>query len=171
MKLYYKDKLKIIEMYEIGITQVSISKQYEVSISTIERIVSLYNKHGFKYLRDKSKNSRYTAEFKLELVQRVLSGESKSFVGLEYGINAGTIYAWCERYNDLGYNGLKQDLRGAHMSKKPKPTDLTKPATNEDEIKRLEEENEQLKMEIDLLKKLNALVRQRKEQPNKKKLK
>src|SRR5690554_3720392 len=140
MKLYYKDKLNIIEMYENGITQASISKQYEVSISTIERIIRLYKKHGFKYLRDKTKNTRHTAEFKLELVQRVLSGESKSFVGLEYGINAGTIYAWCSRYNDLGYNGLKQDLRSTHMSKKPKPTDLTKPATNEDEIKRLEED-------------------------------
>ena len=56
----------------MGITQVSISKQYEVSISTIERIVNLYNKHGFKYLRDKSKNSRYTAEFKLELMLKLL---------------------------------------------------------------------------------------------------
>lgn len=158
-------------MYENGITQASISKHYEVNISTIEHIIRLYNKHGFKYLRDKTKNTRHTAEFKLDLVQRVLSGESKRFVGLEYGINVGTIHAWCKRYNDLGYNGLKQDLRGAHMSKKPKSTDLTKPVTNEDKIKRLEEENEQLKMEIDLLKKLNALVRQRKEQPKTKKLK
>ena len=169
MKLSYKDKLKIIEMYENEVTQVSIALQYEVSLGTVERIIRLYREHGFKYIRDKKGNTKYTPEFKLKLVQRVLVGESKSAVGSEYGINAGTIYAWCKKYDDLGYNGLKQDSRGAHMSKKPKTATPTKLLTTENNVKRLEEENKQLKMELDLLKKLNALVRQRKEQPDKKK--
>ncbi len=169
MKLNYKDKLKIIEMYEEGITQKTISKQYDVDYSTIKKIIRLYREHGFKYIRDKKGNTKYDPKFKLELVQRVLSGESKSAVGLEYGIKVGTIYTWCKKYDDLGYNGLKQDLRGRPMSKKTKITTPTKPVINEDKVKRLEEENKQLKMELDLLKKLNALVRQRKERPDKKK--
>jgi len=169
MKLYYKDKLKIIEMYEYGIPQTTIAKEYDVNYSAVNRIISLYRKHGSSIFSEKTHNTKYRPEFKLELVKRVLSGESKTSVGEEYGINVGTIYAWCKKYNDLGYNGLKQDLRGAHMSNKSKPATPTKPITNENKIKRLEDENEQLKMELDLLKKLNALVRQRKERPNKKK--
>ena len=41
--------------------------------------------------------------------------------------------------------------------------------TKDEEIKLLREKNEQLEMELDLIKKLNALVQQRKEQQNKKK--
>jgi len=169
MKLRYEDKLKIIEMYENEVTQVSIAMKYEVSLSTIKRIVRLYREHGLKYIRDKKGNTRYKPEYKLKLVQRVLSGESMESVGSEYGINSGTIYAWCKKYEDLGYNGLKQDLRGRPMNTKPKTTIPSKQKTNDDKLKHLEEENKQLKMELDLLKKLNALVRQRKELPDKKK--
>lgn len=170
MKLYYKDKLKIIEMYEKGISQTIIAMQYNVNKNTIKYITRLYREHGIEFLEDKKKDPKYTAKFKFELVKRVINGESKSSVGAEYGINPGTIYAWCKKYNDLGYNGLKQDLRGGPgVSKTKKTATPSKAITKDEKIEELEKENKRLKMEIDLLKKLNALVQQRKEQQDKKK--
>lgn len=169
MKLYYEDKLKIIEMYKQGIGPKEIAVQYNVARSTIQDITKTYREHGLEGLKTKRRNRKYTPEFKLKIINRVINGDSMSSLGIEYQINKGVIYSWYRKYKDLGYNGLKQDLRGAHMKKKPKPTTPAKPITKEDEIKRLEEENKKLKMEIDLLKKLNALVQQRKERQNKKK--
>ncbi len=53
--------------------------------------------------------------------------------------------------------------------KKNKPIKPKGNLTKDEEIKYLKEKNEQLEMELDLLKKLNALVRQRKEPPKAKK--
>lgn len=138
MKLYYKDKIKIIEMYERGVSQKAIAMQFDVGLTIIKEIIRLYRNHGKNILKDKTNNNKYSAEFKLGLVQRVISGESKTSIGVEYGINAGTIHSWCKKYDELGYNGLKQDLRGRPMKKKPKTSAPTKEVTNEDKVKLLE---------------------------------
>ena len=156
-------------MYEQDIGDRAIAMKFGVVRSTVQYIIRLYREHGKNALKDKSKNRRHSPEFKFNLVKRALAGEPKLSLAIEYGINDGTIYAWCKKYEQLGYNGLKQDLRGAHVKKIPKTTTPTKPVTTKDKVKQLEEENKQLKMELDLLKKLNALVQQRKERQNKKK--
>lgn len=168
MKLNLKDKLAIIDLYEEGIPQTVIATKYNTHLTTIHRITRQYREHGRSSFGEKGKNIKYKPEYKLEIVNKVLSGESMASIATELKINSGQIYSWCKKYEALGYNGLKQDLRGAHMKKK-KPIKPKSNLTKDEEIKYLKEKNEQLEMELDLLKKLSALVQQRKKPPKVKK--
>lgn len=156
-------------MFKLGIPQSVIAVRYHIGITSVKRLKSAYRRYGIEYFREKGSNKRYSAEYKLQIVKRVLKGESKSSVALDIKVNVGVVYAWCKKYENLGYNGLKQDLRGVHMEKK-KDTIKPKPKlTKHEQIKVLEKENEHLKMENDLLKKLQALVQQRNKPQDKKK--
>ena len=82
------------------------------------------------------KRQQYTAEFKTEAIKLVLDqGLKKAEVARRLGVTATTLSAWIK---DLAPEGklVDQELRA--------------------EVKRLAEENRQLKMERDILKKATA---------------
>ena len=167
MKLTLQDKLDIIEQNNTGVTKKKLALEYGVGKTTINRIIRQYIMHGKTYFKPKSKNNKYSIEFKLDIVKRVSNGESKSSLETKTGINSGLIYSWCKKYETLGYNGLKSDLRSRKMSK-PKVSVKKTNMSSQEELEYLRERNQDLEMEIDLLKKLDALVQQRKQQQDKK---
>lgn len=175
MKLTLDDKLKIIKLYEEGYTIPKLAKKFKVIECTIYKIERQYREHGIDSFKVKRKNSYYSPEFKYEIVQRVLNGESGSSIAAEMAVNDGMIFSWVKKYNELGYNGLE---RKQGRPPKMKPNDVKNIESNESalsndekdkEIKELKERNKQLEMENDLLKKLNVLVQQREKQQRKKK--
>ena len=108
----------------------------------------------------------------MEIIQRVLGGESITSIAVELCINKGMIHSWLKKYKELGYNGLIEKKKGRPSNMKPKNNEakLDIPMDEKDKrIKELEKRNAQLEMENDLLKKLRALVQQRQQQQNKKK--
>ena len=171
MKLKLEDKLKIIELYEEGFSISTLSKKYHVSTTTIEKIERQYREHGLTSFKRKDKNNKYSPDFKMEIVNRILNGESLVGLAAELCISKGMIYSWFKKYQELGYNGLISKPKGRPKIMKPETKKITQ--TSEDEkdkrIRELEERNAQLEMENDLLKKLKALVQQRTQQQNKKK--
>lgn len=173
MKLKLKDKIKIIRFYEEGYSIPYLSKQFNVSHKTIARIERQYREHGIESFKEKGNNSKYPVDFKMEIVTRVLAGESMNSMASELCVNPGMIYSWLKRYKELGYNGLIEKKKGRPPKMKPKSKKIKINNTSMDEkdkkIKELEERNAQLEMENDLLKKLRALVQQRQQQQNKKK--
>ena len=174
MKLKLEDKLKIITMYEVGDSLSSISKKFKVSKSVIERIERQYREHGIESFKTKGKNMKYTTDFKMEIVNRVLNGESKTGIAAELCVNEGMIHHWVKKYKELGYNGLTiKQGRPRKMKDKNKQTKTVNNSNKLDDkdkrIKELEERNAQLEMENDLLKKLRALVQQRNKQQDEKK--
>ena len=173
MKLKLKDKLKIIELYEKGYSSSFLSEKFNVAKSEIKRIERQYREHWIESFKEKGKNKKYTPNFKLEIVNRVLKGESKHGIASELCVNHGMIHSWVKKYNELGYNGLIEKKKGRPPKMKPKSKETQIIDTSMDEkdkrIKELEERNAQLEMENDLLKKLSALVQQRQQQQNKKK--
>ena len=102
---------------------------------------------------------------KMNMIQRVIDGESIKSVAYSNGIKGSLLSKWYKIYQESGIDGLKLDRRGRHprMAKKPK-------TSNEDKTKEeLERELEYLRAENEYLKKLNALVQKRKgRQPKKK---
>lgn len=52
-----------------------------------------YRAYGIDCFKDKSKNKAYSAEYKSQIVNRVLNRESESSLAIEIGVNPGTIYA------------------------------------------------------------------------------
>lgn len=172
MKLKLKDKLKIIELYNEGCSISQISKQFKVSNWVIGNIERQYREHGIESFKEKGKNSKYPVTFKMEIIQRVLGGESITSIAVELCVNKGMIHSWLKKYKELGYNGLIEKKKGRLPNMKPKNNEakLDIPMDEKDKrIKELEERNAQLEMENDLLKKLRALVQQRQQQQNTKK--
>lgn len=102
---------------------------------------------------------------KIDMIQRVLGGESINEVAISNGIQECMLSKWYKIYQEFGIDGLKLDRRGRppKMAKKSKTSNETK--TKEE----LEKELEYLRAENEYLKKLNALVQKRKgRQPKKK---
>ena len=174
MKLKFEDKLKIIEMYETGYSIPMISIKFKVSESVIKRIERQYREHGIQSFKSKGKNKKYSPEFKMEMVNRVLNGESKTRIAAELCVNSGMIFSWVKKYQELGYNGLttKQGRPSKMKDKNKQPKIVNNSNKLDDKDKLIKEQAEriaQLEMENDLLKKLRALVQQRNGQQDEKK--
>ena len=174
MKLKLKDKLEICKLHEEGYSIPSLAKRFNVSTSIISKIERQYREHGIESFKEKRKNNKYSAEFKYNIVQRVLNGESKTGIAAELCVNKGMIFSWVKKYQELGYNSLTTNQgRPKKMKTKNKTTAIKNESTQlndkDKRIKELEERNAQLEMENDLLEKLRALVQQRTQQQNKKK--
>ena len=174
MKLKLEDKLKIIEMYETGYSIPVICKKIKISKSVVERIERQYREHGIKSFKSKGKNKKNSLEFKMEIVNRVLNGESKSGIAAELCVNKGMIHHWVKKYKELGYNGLTikqgRPRKMKDKNKQTKKVNASKELDDKDKlIKEQAERIAQLEMENDLLKKLRALVQQRNKQQDEKK--
>ena len=175
MKLTTKDKLKIIMLYEKGYSVSKIMSKFKVAHTTVERIERQYREHGIESFK-KKKMRHYSAEFKYTAIKRVQGGESILSVASSLLINEAILCNWIKKYNELGYNGLegkKSKKRPPNMiNEKEKESNKQNDSLEINErlqLEQLKQENQQLKMEVDLLKKLNALVQQRKQQQKKKK--
>ena len=185
MKLSLKDKKEIIRLYcEEGLGLKTIARKFNVGYCTIERIVDRYKLHGLKSLEHPSKNQKYSAKFKMMLVQLVYEGRSKTSLAAEYNIPGGasTIFTWMNRYEENGYNGLVSKPKGRPKKimkskeekiNKIKSSPLTTSEREEfEELKRqyevLKREKEMTDMENEFLKKLDALVQKRLKREKKK---
>ena len=174
MKLTTEDKMKIVELKEQGLGYRIIAKKFKVRKTTIESIWYRYEVHGTEGIIHPPKKRKYSAELKLAIINRVFQGESKTSLAAEYNLpGAGTIVSWMKKYEELGYNGLE----GKQGRPRGRPNIMTKeekkntPLTNDEreEFNQLKKKLEYLEMENEVLKKLDALVKERLEQQKKKK--
>lgn len=174
MKLTLEDKIKIIELRKQGMGYGTIAKQFKVERKLIQTILYAYELHGIEGIKHPPKNRKYSAELKLEIINRVFQGESKARLAAEYNLpGPGTIVLWMKKYEELGYNGLE----GKQGRPRGRPKIMTKeekkntPLTNDEreELVRLRKEKEYLEMENAYLKKLDALVTERLKQQKRKK--
>ena len=169
-KLTIEDKIKIIQLYNEGYGCDIIARKIGIVSSRVKEIKKQYDLYGDIVLNVSHTNRKYTPELKMELINRVFCGESKSSIAAEYMISPGQLSNWVKKYQELGYNGLSKPKGRPKIMKQE--TNKAK-QIHEDEkdkrIRELEERNAQLEMENDLLKKLRALVQQRTQQQNKKK--
>lgn len=167
MRYSFEFKLECIEMYERGEfpdTPDGVStKRFRDNIRQWKRMV---DSSGIDSLHHKPQNRKWKPEEKLELIVKVLAGESCTFVALSNGIQPGMLYQWVNKYKTLGYNGLEESKKG----RPPKDKNMKKnnkthaPKLNEteyEELIRLRAENEHIKTEIEVIKKSIALRREK----------
>ena len=137
------------------------------AFSTVEKWVKKYNEHGVKGLFKNLKSS-YSGEFKQNVVE-YMNKNHLSAKQTAIHFNLGSIdqaTRWERIYYEEGPQALYEDRRGRrkNMSSKPRKKKLS-----EDNEKDLIAEIQQLRMENEYLKKLNALVQERIKRENKKK--
>ena len=157
MPKYTKEfKIKLVLEYLSGETggREKVSKKYDIPDSTLKNWINKYNSGGFDNLSKKSKNNKYTSEFKLSVIQyRQINNISLRETAEHFNLVNGSIIYKCEKaYLEGGLSGL-EDKRGKpkkNMTKSNKKS-KTNTAINEserEELIRLREENRLLKMKI-----------------------
>lgn len=169
---------KIIELHKEGHEYTYIKNHFPELGSTtfIEKIIYQY-KNNFDLFGEK--NEKYNYETKVAAVNLFISNRYTAYeIAKILNIkNCHIIYQWLLKYKKLGYNGLEEKKRGPESMKRKEIVVETKDENENDIIKKLKEENKELKEEINrlmqelyCLKKLDALVRE-KELKTRKKLK
>ena len=157
-KLSYEDKINLYEDKKQGISTKSLSEKYKIRTSLVDYLISLIDKHGYDILR-KNKNRFHTRYEKQEAIDRVLlNGESAWSVAIDIGLlNYGMLQNWIKKYKENGYNIVERKRGRTTMSKVTKKKENE---TDNEKIKRLEEENLYLKAELEYSKKFRALFKQ-----------
>ena len=163
MRYTYEFKKECVELYRQGqwaeCPEGISEKRFK---DTVREWVRIEEAQGCEALKHKNQNKVWSPDEKLELVLKVISGQSNKSVALNAGINQGMLYQWVHKYKILGYNGLVNTKKG-RPSKNPKMKKKTtiepKPLTESEreELIRLRAENEYIKTENEVIKKLIAL--------------
>lgn len=151
---------KVLQDYQ-SITKVSDT--IGIHKSDLKKWIKYYQEYGESGLKPKSANASYSGDFKLKVIRSIeQSGLSFRAASLKYNIPShSTVQGWYQTYISKGALELYKDGRGRPISmnnRKPRKI-LKKTQTREEELLL---ENESLKAELALLKKLKALAQAKK---------
>ena len=109
-KLTIEDKRKIIEFHKEGFGYKVIAKKIGVNRARVQEIIRQHELFGDISLEVSHTKKKYTSTFKMELIQRVLNGDSIWQVSSENMISRGQIRNWITKYKEFGYNGLNKPI-------------------------------------------------------------
>lgn len=151
-------KLEIVEKYlnsKVSITQ--LSKEYHIDKGDIQKWRDAYLEYGYEGIC--AKNGTYTGDFRCRVVKYVLNNNA-SFRQTAAHFNIPsytTVGSWVETFKTYGVEALYLEKRGCKSPMKKKRRRKSNPDSNKDLLAELK----QLRMEVEYLKKLNALVQER----------
>ena len=182
MKLKDEDIKELVKLIEQGFGYRKIATKLNLNKTTVQRLIGRYKVHGLEGILH-GKQKKHTIDEKMEIINRYYAGESKSSLAIRINVSKSLVDQWILKYEKLGYNGLI-DNRGRPgvtkmgrprknpIIKQPTSTNETMaPLTDEErqELNELRKKTYQQQMEIDCLKKIQALVQQRQNRQTKKK--
>lgn len=169
MRWTKEEKLKmVLEYKKNGFTPIVEGCSKVTMHKRIRMWARVYDIHGERGLEHRI--SHWTYEDKANAVQHVLDGESYHEVAHSLGMsNITQITNWHRKYLEFGWDGLKLDGRGRKRKMGNKLIKPSKSKSQTEELVELRKRLEYLEAENAYLKKLAALVQQRKAQEQKKK--
>lgn len=160
VKYDYTFKLECVELVlKKHYSDRYVSKLKQIPRWNIRKWVSFYKTYGEIGLLPRI-NQSYSAEFKLKVL-KIVEKESLSLMetGIRFNIpNIAIVSKWKKDFANFGIEGLQQKPKGRPISMsdyKRKKRKSDKPLSREEELLN---ENERLRCENELLKKLQALI-------------
>jgi transposase len=161
-------KLKVVKHYLKGpMGYGRLGAHYGVAAPHIRNWVATYRLHGLDGLRRKV--SGYDAKFKLSVLQHMWeNGLSNRQAAVHFNVrNPTSIAIWESRYREGGMEALARPRK--HVLKMKAPTSKPEPKPDHERSREeLIKELEYLRMENEVLKKLEALAQARKAPAKKK---
>jgi transposase len=158
-------KLKVVEHYLVGTMGYTlVAAQHGIVASMVRRWVAAYRLHGTNGLCRKVQ--RYTATFKLSVLQHMWENAlTYNQTAAAFNIrNPTSVGIWNSRYREGGFEALARQSRNIPEDQRVKastPSDNDKP-DDQRSREELMKELAYLRMENEVLKKLQALVQERK---------
>ena len=156
-------KLEVVQKYLSGsVGHKTLAKQYGVERTSLQRWIERYREHGESGLR--KKYSQYSEKFKLSVLRRMQRQcLSQAQVAALFDLRGGpgVVAKWLRQYHEGGPEALKPKPRGRPKTMpSPKPPKALPPQDDDaSALEALRKENEHLRAEVAYLKKLEALVR------------
>lgn len=161
MSHYYTTeiKMKAVQMYRQGKGCTTIGRMIGVHASQVQRWVNLYNVSGAEGL---SSHNRHVPVKKKKAVVREVLGKCLSCeqTALKYGVGRSSLARWVALVRQAGGIDVlerRERKTGIQMGRPRKQEPQT-------ELEKLKLENEYLKAEVALLKKMQALLDSKKAQ-------
>lgn len=164
-------KREVIEHYLSGTAGfTNVSRKFDVPRSLVQRWVRFYRLHGDESFE--TKGSHYTAAFKLCVLKHMWeNGQSYGQASSHFNIHSqSAIGAWEHSYRTGGFDALESRSKGRLKKMPTQKPDQSAPHTDGEMRTRQEliDENRRLRMELEYLKKLDALVQSTKAAQRKK---
>ncbi len=150
-----------------------VADRHDVDFSSLRQWIAAYQVHGAAALEAK-KVQNYSTEFRLSVLKRMREEQlSYRQVAALFDIRKFNIIGeWERRYDEGGKNALSRQPNAPGSQKNmPKPTSPAQPQSPDDESRTRDEliaELNQLRLENDYLKKLDALVQKKRAAQQKK---
>jgi len=156
-KLTEKEKLKVVKQYLTGLfSYADLSRQIGVDKRAIRLWVALYKRHGRKALAPRKSCVVYDLSFKMNVINYHRRTQSSYFkTAVEFNLaSPSTVQRWEEQV-------LFKDVEAFLKPKKGRPPMINKKPEDMNQ-KELQDELKYLRMENAYLKKLEALVQEKK---------
>jgi len=155
-----KEKKQILIDYFSGKTLNSISREYQTCSHDILVIVERYKLYGEEGLSIQFGYRGFTLEEKTEILSKITKFSlSLPALSVKYGVSLPTIRKWQSQYQSGNLLGDNMKNNKTVISKSESiPSDIESNIQLV-ELKNLRKENEELKIQLELLKKVKALVK------------
>lgn len=154
----YEDLLKYMKMIEQGYSIYHIHKEYGIKDNQLRTLLAKYQEKGPNGLLKRT-NLYVDLELKMQIIEEIEKNHlTLHEVSIKYGPSTSSIERWLYDYRRDGIQALQIKKRG-------RPKGMGRPKKNSSsltEFEKLQKENQELKTEIALLKKMKALVEKKK---------
>jgi transposase len=167
-KLTTKQKIEIYEKRQEGTPISTLSQEYNVRGENLSYLIRLIQRHGYDVV-ERQNNRYYSPNLKEEIIKKVLvDGQTIQGTSLEYGLTSkGMLNNWIKKYKEANYVIVEKSKgRRSTMKKEIKKYE---DMTSEEKVQHLETKNLYLEAENEYLKKLRAVIQNRKNPQQKKK--
>lgn len=161
-----EQKLQIIEEWlTTDIPRNAIARKHNVAVQTIRSWVKIFELHGADALKPRNqKRRKYVGEFRVKVVEDILNNEiSINESCAKYNLNKALILHWKNNYLEKGKDYLLKDHRGNEKGSILKNIEsdfknIEYKDLNTELEKKLFNENQRLRAELEYSKKLQALI-------------
>ena len=154
----YSALLKYMHMLEDGYSINYIYRKHGISHYRLSKLWLLYQKEGSKVLH-RQEYTRSNATFRRKVVLDIENnGVPLVQASIKYGVSTNRLGIWLRTYRQGGIEALSTTKKRGRPQGMGRPKKVHKPET---ELERLRRENQELKTEVALLKKVKALVEER----------